>query len=270
MAAAKWDENTMAIACKTQAEVELVRLAHNYFLAPGDKALAHLKHRLSEQTGDAMRKALLLIQAANAGLDCEYIQVAALIAEQGGTIACTPGCSACCSHMLVCTPFEAALIGLYLVEQPKAHQHFLKEYRAWNTATAGLRASYLAWGTQYYSQGVDSGAHRVQDYSVPCPFLANDYCCIYAVRPYACRSCVSVSEQCQKPVNPQEKPGMHSIELGAHTPHKKARQTVNTLLWEISGFDPAKTTTGIMPELVGLWLESGNNALLEACLVRKA
>lgn len=247
------EEEGKTVPCATPAEQELVRIASGYFRSPDADGLELLKRQILARHGDPTRNAALVIQAANDALDAECREVAAILASQGKSIVCGPGCSGCCFQLVLCHPFEAALIGMHIRSRPELQAFFQASWRAWDTATAGFRASYLAWAEKYYRDGKDDGTHHLLDYFLPCPFLDKDHCRIYPVRPYACRSCVAVSEACRHPEN-GGKPGMHTLELGAYTPHKQARQAAVKLLWESFGVSPGDARADMMPALVHRWL----------------
>lgn len=264
-----WDAKNAAVPCESPAERELSSAAYSYFFSPGAAGLELLGRHVRAGKAEPLRAAALVMQAANAELDEECREIGALFARQGQALACGPGCTGCCCQLVLCTPFEAALIGMYMRPRPELQAFFLNSWQKWDAATKDFRESYLAWAIQYYRNGVDDGTHRLLEYYQPCPFLDNGRCRIYPVRPYACRSCVAVSEECRSPADPGEKPGMHNMELAAHTPHKKAREAVLGLLWESVGLEPAQARPRMLAELARLGLESGAAAVLEACVERR-
>lgn len=265
----KWDAKTAAVPCESPAELALSRVAYNYFFSPDAAGLKLLARHVLGQKDEGLRAAALVMQAANAELDEECREIGAIFAQQGQPLACGPGCTGCCFQLVLCTPFEAALIGMHMRPRPELQAFFLESWHKWDAATKGFRESYLDWAIQCYKNGVDDGTHRLLDYYLACPFLDNGRCRIYPVRPYACRSCVAVAEECRSPTKPGEKPGMHNMELAAHTPHKKAREAVLTLLWESAGLEPAQPRPRMLAELVRLWLESGAAAVLKACAAQR-
>lgn len=254
------DDAAPAVYCASPAEHELYRVAYRYFLNPDENGLAQLERQVLLREGNAMCNAALVMQAANDELDEECQKIVEIITRQGAAIACHAGCTGCCHQLVLCHPFEAVLIGKYIQPRPVLREFFLEAWQKWDAATASFRDSYLAWAEQLYRNGVDDGTHQLLDYYVPCPFLDNGRCRIYPVRPYACRSSVAVSAECAQPRNPNEKPGMHNMELGAHTPHKKARQAVVNLLWKTFGADLAESKPCIMPNLVHFWLQSDEDS----------
>lgn len=262
----EWDAEHAALPCESAAERALSKAAYSYFFSPDAAGLTRLEGHIRGAKAADLRAAALVMQAANAELDEECREIGALFAQQGQPLACGPGCTGCCFQLVLCTPFEAALIGLYLQPRPESQAFFRKSRQKWDVASRDFRESYLAWAIQRYRHGVDDGTHSLLDYYLPCPFLDKGRCRIYPVRPYACRSCVAVSGECRSPTKPGEKPGMHNMELAAHTPHKKAREAVLALLWKSVGLEPAQARPRMLAELVRLWLESGAAAVLRACI----
>ena len=246
---------------ETSEEARLSGAVAQYFLHPAEDTLHALERCLSPH-GASPRAAAVAIQAADAVLDAEINQLAAIIARQGSALVCRAGCTGCCCHLVPCQPFEAALIGLYITARPELHAFFEAAYPEWDERTRGLRESYLAWGERYYRDGVDDGAHRLEDYYTPCLFLHDGRCRIYPVRPYPCRSCVSVAEECRAPADPDGRPGMRSMDCGAYTTHKHSRTALTDLLWKICGPGPHAAVNRPMPDLVRCFLREGFPAVL--------
>ncbi|WP_165175169.1 YkgJ family cysteine cluster protein [Desulfovibrio sp. ZJ369] len=265
----EWDAKDAALPCESAAERALSKAAYGYFFSPDAAGLTLLERHVRGEKAEGLRAAALVMQAANAELDEECREIGAIFARQGQTLACGPGCTGCCFQLVLCTPFEAALIGMYMRPRPDLGAFFLKSHQKWDAATKDFRESYLAWAIQRYRNGVNDGTHCLLDYYLACPFLDNGRCRIYPVRPYACRSCVAVSGECRSPTQPGEKPGMHNMELAAYTPHKKAREAALALLWKSVGLEPAQTRPRMLAELVRLWLESGAAAVLKACAAQR-
>lgn len=104
------------------------------------------------------------LRALNASASSKLRQVYALVDElsaaAGPYVACVKGCAACCHMNVTITELEAKAIaratGRSSVQLKKSHPHELGEF---------------------------SG--------IPCPFLRDSICSIYADRPYACRKHVS-------------------------------------------------------------------------------
>lgn len=90
-------------------------------------------------------------------------------AAAAGNVACHKGCSACCHIAVQVTAQEAAVIGREI----------------------GVKVATPArWSTKSTR---DDDAERL--YGVPCPFLKDDACSIYASRPLACRTQFNVDTE---------------------------------------------------------------------------
>lgn len=245
-------------------EEALYTEAESYFRHPDGNALHALAERVLSDALSPERASQILLPAANAALDAEATRLRELVAAQGGELPCREGCAGCCHHFVLCLPFEAVLIGDYLAQSAERRAAFEKSYAAWDDATRHLRTGFLDWAVRRYTQGIDDGSYSLDDYHVPCLFLEEGSCRIYPVRPYACRSCLSLSPACRTPPEGQ-KAGRESKDFGACTPHKAARTALVDVLWWKCGQDPAQTRACAMPDLVDSYLRHGFGALLERC-----
>src|SRR6187549_2213751 len=111
-------------------------------------------------------------ELGKAAMDSTSTLVGGLLARApAGTIACQSGCDHCCHQSVGITPTEALAIYAFLLETRGAEE--LKALRArvrdFCERTRGL-----------------SSRERVSP-ELPCPFLAEHACSIYAVRPLSCR-----------------------------------------------------------------------------------
>ena len=132
------------------------------------------------------------------------------VASEGDTISCKKGCGKCCILYVFANLQEAECITHYLYQHEEVLQHFLSAYRDWRKGL-GMSYSKLPRLDQMIARNL-SGKLSPQEQSrfradvdsytacrVPCPFLIDDACSIYEVRPFVCASLVSVSptEYCQ-------------------------------------------------------------------------
>jgi Fe-S-cluster containining protein len=130
--------------------------------------------------------------------------VAAQLAEAGRPISCKAGCGACCRQMVPISIFEAEALAAWIRTLPESrrqelagrfHQALLKLSAAglidrmvnenWLAETASARQLAL----EYFYQ------------RIPCPFLENESCSIYPIRPLVCREYLvsSPPEHCADP-----------------------------------------------------------------------
>lgn len=230
--------------CFLPEDQPLLEAALHCFRQPGAQALSALENMLASP--ELMRQCILVLQTANAVLEEEGQQLAAIFAQQGKPIVCKAGCARCCQQLVLCRPFEARLIQTFLEAHPDVLQAFTHTYAVWDEATAPLRQSYLAWAQAFYGQGEDNGSHKVEDFQAPCPFLDQHGCCaIYAVRPYACRTCIALDPACPAP--PPGHNGLLYMQYSLYTSHHASRQAVIDLLVRHLGADAQPTA---MPEMV--------------------
>ena len=142
--------------------------------------------------------------------DSVFAGVASKLRQTGQPISCKAGCGACCRMMVPISLFEAGALADWIRSQPEAKQQELAqrfESALAKLAEAGIldRIASEDWRVQS-----DSGLKVVFDYfsvQVPCPFLEDEACSIYPIRPFACREYLVTSppEQCSDMAMPVTK-----------------------------------------------------------------
>jgi Fe-S-cluster containining protein len=134
-------------------------------------------------------------------LQADQIQTAA---KNGEKITCQKGCSYCCLLFMQASIQECEAIVYYLYHNKTALNTFLGNYKDWreglrkngdifkrcaqlwidkNTPGAGVEAQ----------QAFIEEAGRYQRQNIACPFLHNNLCVIYEVRPFTCAGTVAVT-----------------------------------------------------------------------------
>lgn len=115
-------------------------------------------------------------------------------AREGRAISCRAGCGACCRQPVPLSDVEAeALLGV-IDRLPPARQATVRQRLA--DAEARLEATGLAEQLRRMGESgedspdVRSLADRYFRLGIPCPFLENEACSIYAERPIPCRAYV--------------------------------------------------------------------------------
>lgn len=108
-------------------------------------------------------------------------------------IACHPGCSICCTRNVTMTAVEGELILRY-IRRKKLEQQFAERLQS---ARPPKRPKMT---TNDFARACLQG--KTYDFEEPspeekCPFLENDLCMIYPVRPFVCRMMIS-RHQCEK------------------------------------------------------------------------
>ena len=123
--------------------------------------------------------------------------------ENGQKISCTKGCGACCRQLVPITETEARHIRSVVESLPEPRRTAVRtrfaEARQRLEKSGGLEQflhpeeipldKKQAFALQYFFQGI------------PCPFLEDESCSIYADRPLVCREYLvtSVVEHCARP-----------------------------------------------------------------------
>jgi len=114
--------------------------------------------------------------------------------QQNSRWACCAGCSACCTQSVTVTGLEAGLILRYL-DAPggisaKAIESFSRE-------SAQIQASEQTTNhrARLCLNGIEPPEPEETPWDfTPCPFLQDDHCSIYPVRPMMCRAFVSAGD----------------------------------------------------------------------------
>lgn len=114
-----------------------------------------------------------------------YRQQEENLAKNGETLSCFKGCSRCCSLFIGASVQEAEAIVYHLYQNEDKLQHFLDAYPVWRerVRAAGDLFRKPAAGDKNKNIG-DLAAYAKSN--IPCPFLDNDACSIYEVRPFVC------------------------------------------------------------------------------------
>jgi Fe-S-cluster containining protein len=138
-------------------------------------------------------------------LDSSFIDgVSAQVARLGRTVSCKAGCGACCRQMVPLSIFEAeALTGWIRTLPEERRQELAQRFHQalLRLAAAGLidRLVEEDWFAE-----TESARLMALDYfhaGVPCPFLEDESCSIYPIRPLICREYLvtSPAEFCSAP-----------------------------------------------------------------------
>lgn len=130
-------------------------------------------------------------------------------ADAGHPISCRAGCGACCRQMVPLSIFEAEFLGEWFSTLPAERQKELEDRfvrgltklkdagvleRIMNSGWGGEEKEFVQMAIDYFHVGV------------PCPFLENESCGIYPIRPLICREYLVTS-----PVEYCNDPSIHQI-----------------------------------------------------------
>ena len=124
-------------------------------------------------------------------------EVAKQVKANGEVISCHKGCSVCCVLYVEAEIQECEAIVYYLYRNPVAMDHFLRQYATWRKRMRLLGNPFARCEEILHqheqgrlSQGDQktllSALASYHDQNIPCSFLADGVCSIYAVRPYVC------------------------------------------------------------------------------------
>jgi hypothetical protein len=128
-------------------------------------------------------------------------ELQAKVAADHEVITCASGCSACCFLFVRATIQECEAIVFHLYQQPEALAGFLQRYKEWweKIQRGGpafktiVALSNLMHRTQPYDMEIQYEA-ALRDYrlqNLACPFLVDNACSIYDIRPWVCAGVVS-------------------------------------------------------------------------------
>lgn len=116
---------------------------------------------------------------------------------------CGKGCSACCHQMVYATSWEEELIRHYVESKmfPKVKQVVRKQLVDWwrTFKTMARQSTREAPLTQYEQAEIQ---RLMRQQRVRCPFLVDDVCSIYPVRPAVCRAHVVANDPSGCAVDP--------------------------------------------------------------------
>jgi Fe-S-cluster containining protein len=120
------------------------------------------------------------------------------------TISCHHGCVYCCYHYVTATFDEVEAIVYYLYQNGNSLQYFLESYPGWKsmieknqTLINSIAHAYNALIIDRESPGKQEQFHLLANQylglDLPCPFLRENECVIYPVRPWVCASWAAVT-----------------------------------------------------------------------------
>src|SRR5689334_20972621 len=130
----------------------------------------------------------------------------------GERISCSKGCAACCKRQPVpVAPPEALALARLVDALPEPRRSAVRA--AFETAVARLRAAglydaYMRRDPTLTRDAVLAIVRRYMALALPCPFLVDDACGIYAERPFVCRQYLVTSPPalCEQPLDNPVRP----------------------------------------------------------------
>lgn len=152
-------------------------------------------------TGEVPMRALLPALRTTADAFVDY---AARMSEAAGKpVSCAKGCGACCRQLVPLARSEALRISQLLEELPEPRRSELKERfeaAVRRVEAEGLLPALEGQAGLAAGNAVDLGLAYFR-LGIPCPFLEDESCSIYADRPIACREYLvsSLPARCADP-----------------------------------------------------------------------
>lgn len=191
-------------------------------------------------------------------------------ARTGRSVSCRRGCTACCHHIVPLSPPEAWLVSELVAAMPAAMRaRRLEAFRAAREAYAKIGETV---GPTSFTVSEEQAMRMTVAYfrqGVPCPFLQDGSCSIYAWRPSICReyAVTSPAENCFRlpdlPIEHLPVPVRLSRALSRLTAKLLDRRPEEIPLtlaldWAIENrddglrtWDPARLIRGLLAELSG-------------------
>lgn len=143
-------------------------------------------------------------------------QIRQAVSAAGKSISCSKGCSHCCSLFVIASLQECECLVYYLYHHQAELVHFVESFQKWRERTLQIGDTFrrinhiqalmvAGQATEEDLKIFDADCDAYAAQANPCPFLKDNACSVYAVRPYVCAGVVSASprEWCQ-PRHPRQ------------------------------------------------------------------
>lgn len=138
------------------------------------------------------------------------------VSEDGQSISCHKGCVFCCDELISASLGECELIVFYLYSNREVMSNFLNSFSFWfesiqnhndliNRIEEAKRLNIESDLSEESTQNLSAALQSYHELQIPCPFLKNQKCTIYDVRPWVCsaKNSISPPEWCA-PTNDNE------------------------------------------------------------------
>ena len=146
--------------------------------------------------------------------------LAETLARKGETISCRTGCTHCCFHYVTVPLSHGIVIVDYLYKRKALLKQFVDNFDRWygkgysiseRIDRIRIRASSSSIPVEQVMADTRPLSETYLDMNISCPFLADNRCLIYDVRPTSCSGYFSVSppDWCA-PVS-KRKPVLHNV-----------------------------------------------------------
>jgi Fe-S-cluster containining protein len=140
----------------------------------------------------------LLVQSRNNS----YNSLVKTLTSKGETISCRKECTYCCFHYVAAPLAHGIVIVDYLYNRKESLKRFIHNYEKWRHKGYDISSINDHTRVQAFSSSMPINdiievtrplSIRYLEMDIPCPFLLNNACLIYAVRPLPCSGQYSVS-----------------------------------------------------------------------------
>lgn len=131
-----------------------------------------------------------------------YRSLVDTLTSRGEKITCRKGCTYCCFHYVAVPLAHGIVIVDYLYNRKKLLKKFIHNYEKWKNVANDIPDIIDYTRGQAFASSMPINdivavtrplSMRYLAMDIPCPFLANDTCIIYDVRPLSCSGQYSVS-----------------------------------------------------------------------------
>ena len=201
--------------------------------------------------------------------------VTAQLAEAGQIVSCKLGCTHCCRQLVAINTFEAEALTAWIQTLPESRQQQLAQrfhQALLKLAAAGLIDRMV---NEDWLADTESSNQFALDYlyqRIPCPFLEDESCSIYPMRPLVCREYLvtSAPEHCIDPSTLQSLPvrlPLHfsrSLNVISAVLEQDTRGWIPLLFlfaWMKAGAHPGETVAGTGPQVLLEFVKTLNHAV---------
>ncbi len=151
----------------------------------------------TEDTGallTPLATASLLREEADSRLEAQL----RVLPRQGEEVSCRAGCAYCCRQLVLVSPLEALALAEYLSARPALAAAVRARVEAWETALEGSPELARALDRLLAGELPDAEGAALEDAyweaRLVCPFLEENLCSVYPVRPFSCREHLVTSD----------------------------------------------------------------------------
>ena len=186
------------------------------------------------------------------------------LAEAGKPVSCKAGCAHCCRQLVALNLFEAEALTAWIRSLPESRQQQLAErfhQALLKTSASGLLERMVNENWIAESKTAENLALDYLYQRISCPFLEEEKCSIYPMRPFLCREYMvtSAPDHCIDPATGQSEPVhlpllfSHSLQSIASQIESDARGWIPLLFlfaWMKAGAHPGEAVAGPGPQVL--------------------